>query len=138
MEGSPDMTGISNPFDDTNESEWYTDAVKWAEASGIVFGYGDGRFGYEDNITRQQMAALLINYELFSDKIPPDILTDSNFADWGSISGWAKDAVNRLTLQGIISGKPDNLFDPLGESSRAEFAAMLHRFLIAVENTALE
>jgi hypothetical protein len=129
--GSPAVSGLANPFDDVPEGRWYTDAVKWAAANGIAAGYGNGKFGTEDNITREQMAVMIVNYEQFSGKIPPDILMDREFSDWNDISGWAKDAVNRLTMQGIINGKPNNLFDPGGNATRAESAAMLHRFLEA-------
>ena len=94
-------------------------------------GYGDGRFGPEDNVTREQLAVMVVNYQLFSGRTPMDILMDRMFSDWNEISDWAKGAVNRLTIQGIVSGKPGNLFDPSGEATRAEFAAMLRRFLEA-------
>jgi hypothetical protein len=128
-EGIPEMSAFENPFSDVKAGKYYTDAVKWAAENGIVSGYGDGRFAPDENITREQMAVILRNYELYTDKIPEDILMDREFADWKKISGWAKDAVNRLVIQGIINGKPDNLFDPKGAATRAEFAAILYRFL---------
>jgi hypothetical protein len=115
------------------QGQWYTDAVKWAYHNGIVSGYGNGKFGPEDNITREQLMVMLLNYQLFSVKIPMDILMDKEWSDWNEISDWAKNAVNRLTMQGLISGKPGNLFDPKGQATRAEFAAMLRRYLEAVE-----
>jgi hypothetical protein len=133
MAGNPDVSGLPNPFTDVAGGKYYTDAVKWAAANGIVSGYGKGNYGPEDNITREQLAVILINYEKFSGKIPLDVLMDREFADWNDISGWARDAVNRLTIQGIISGKPGNLFDPAGEATRAEVATMLTRFIKATE-----
>jgi uncharacterized repeat protein (TIGR02543 family) len=133
LAGSPVLDGAVNQFTDVMDGLWYSDAVMWAAANGIVSGYGNGLFGPEDNITREQMAVIIINYQKFSGKIPPDIVMDREFSDWNDISDWAKDAVNRLTIQGIISGKPGNLFDPQGETTRAEFAAVLHRFLEIVE-----
>jgi hypothetical protein len=130
--GSPDVSGLANPFTDVPEGTWYTDAVKWAAANKIVGGYGNGKFGPEDNITREQLAVMILNYELFSNKIPLDILMDKEYADWNSISDWAKNAVNRVTMQGLMNGKPGGLFDPKGEATRAEFAAILHRYLDAV------
>ena len=133
MEGDPDVSGIDNPFDDVAGGEWYTDAVIWAADKEIISGYGGGKFGPEDNMTREQFAAILLNYELYTDKIPRDILMDRTFSDWSAISDWAKNAVNRLTIQGLINGKPGNLFDPKGDVTRAETAAILMRFLTAVE-----
>jgi hypothetical protein len=59
-------------------------------------------------------------------------ISAKDFNDSNTISAYAKEAVNTLVMQGIISGKPGDLFDPQGNATRAEFAAMLHRFLEAV------
>jgi len=131
--GTPDVSGLPNPFDDVDDGKWYTDAIKWATSNGIVSGYGDGKFGPEDNITREQLAVMIINYQKYSGKKPSDVYTEREFADNDDISRWAKNAVKKLTMQGIISGKPGNMFDPKGEATRAEFAAMLHRFLEEVK-----
>ncbi|HBV66804.1 MAG TPA: hypothetical protein DEF04_00455, partial [Clostridiales bacterium] len=61
MEGSPAVT-TANTFTDVDGGQWYTDAVIWANAGGIVTGYGEGRFGANDPITREQMAAILYRY----------------------------------------------------------------------------
>ena len=135
MEGSPDdripAAAGGGQFTDVAEEAYYYQAVNWAAANGIVSGYGGGKFGPEDNITREQMAVILLNYEIYTDKIPRDILMDREFSDWNMISDWAKNAVNRLTIQSILSGKPGNLFDPKGSATRAEFATVLMRFLQA-------
>jgi len=133
LEGSPGASGVENPFSDVADGKWYTDAVIWAHHNEIVSGYDDGRFGPEDSMTREQLAAMLLNYELAFDRVPRDILMDREFSDWDDISVWAKNAVNRLTIQGIINGKPGNLFDPKGNATRAEVAAMFMRFLESVE-----
>ena len=132
MENTPDVSGMTNPFDDVAAGQWYADAVVWAADKEIVSGYGDGKFGPEDNITREQMAAILLNYELFTHIVPPDIRVDTDFADWDDISEYARNAVTQLTMQGIVTGKPNNLFDPKGNATRAEFATVLMRFLEAV------
>jgi len=98
----------------------------------VVSGYGNGKFGPEDNITREQMGVMIINYQKFSGKVPQDIHTERQFADDSDVSSWAKEAVKKLTRQAIITGKPGNLFDPEGKATRAEFAAILHRFLESV------
>ncbi|MCL1805156.1 MAG: S-layer homology domain-containing protein [Clostridiales bacterium] len=116
-------------YSDVEEGAYYYDAVNWAASKGVVAGYGGGLFGPEDDITREQMAAILLNYELSTGNIPQDILMDRMFADWYSIDDWAKNAVNRLTIQGLLSGKPGNLFDPKGNATRAEFAAILTRYI---------
>ena len=133
MAGSPDeripAAAGGGQFMDVAEDAYYSQAVNWAAANGVVAGYGEGLFGPEDDITREQMAAILLNYELYAAKIPNDILADRSFSDWGAISDWAKNAVNRLTMQGLLSGKPGNRFDPAGKATRAEFAAIITRYL---------
>ena len=72
--------------------------------------------------------------QLNSDKLPPDILMDFEWADWDSISDWAKSAVNVLTIQGILADLPrtDGLLDPQTPATRAAIASMLHRYLTAI------
>jgi hypothetical protein len=104
MQNAVPAIAYANPFDDVDDGEWYASAVKWAYHNGVVSGYGDGKFGPDDPITREQMAAILLNYELFAQRVPADILMDREFDDWANIADWAKNAVNRLTMQGMIAG----------------------------------
>ncbi|MCL2766408.1 MAG: S-layer homology domain-containing protein [Peptococcaceae bacterium] len=108
-------------------NEYYTNAVLWAAQNNIVLGYGDDRFGPNDDVTREQLAAILYRYQQFTGIFPPVILPAVEFADGNQIGEFAKEAVTNLTMQGIINGKPGNLFDPQGNATRAECAAMLHR-----------
>lgn len=82
----------------------------------------------EDIITREQVAVMIANYQTFSGRVPSDVSTERDFADNGEISSWARTAVTKLAMQGIMNGKPGNLFDPKGNATRAEFAAILHMF----------
>src|SRR5699024_6965224 len=63
LEGTP--TAGSSAFTDVAADQWYADAVNWAAANDIVGGYGNGKFGPEDDITREQMAQILYNYATF-------------------------------------------------------------------------
>ncbi|MDR2671258.1 MAG: S-layer homology domain-containing protein, partial [Oscillospiraceae bacterium] len=121
------------PFPDVTAGQYYTDAVIWAADHEIVLGYTGGKFGPDDDITREQMAAILYRYEQYAQKTPPDTTDGIAFADESGIGGYAKEAVAKLVTQGIIAGKPNNRFDPQGGATRAEFAAVLHRFLEAVK-----
>jgi len=132
MEGRPDVSELANPFGDVAEGLYYTDAVKWAADNKIILGYGDGKFGPSDNVTREQLAAILYRYQQYAENIAPETATAQEFADAGSISGYAKEFVDKLVMQGIINGRPNNLFDPQGNATRAEYAAILHRYLVAV------
>jgi len=134
MADSPDVSALNNLFDDVANGQWYTDAVIWAHANGVVAGYGDGTFGPTDVITREQMAVMFANYQNFSGQTPANVFGEKTFADKNSISTWANDAVNKLVMQGIISGKPDNMFDPKATATRAEFATVLMRYIESIDS----
>ena len=129
IEKQPDISGLNNPFSDVPGSQYYTNAVIWAADKDIVLGYGNGKYGPEDKLTREQLAAILYRYEQFSGVIPPDTSLEIEFFDQNDISIYAIDPVAALAKQGIILGKPDGNFDPKGTATRAELAAMLHRYL---------
>ena len=127
LEGSPSASGM--PFSDVLGGQWYSDAVSWAAQNNLVNGIGDSLFAPNANITREQLATILYRYEQFSSKIPPGVAEDRSFADKNDISEMATTAVSMLVTQGIIDGKPGNLFEPKGTATRAEVAVMLHRFV---------
>ncbi|MCL2057432.1 MAG: S-layer homology domain-containing protein, partial [Oscillospiraceae bacterium] len=133
MEGEPGATGFGNPFSDVAAGQWYTDAVLWAAANGIVSGYGDGIFGTDDEITREDLVVILDRYAFYARLTLPAIREYIGFADDAEIASYAKGAVEKFYKAGIVNGMPHNLFDPLGDAKRAEVAAMLHRFLEAAE-----
>ena len=126
--GSPAVAG-GVPFEDVAAGMYYSDAVNWAAASGIVSGYGDGRFGPENDVTREQMAAILNNFVNYQGLDLRETRQIVIFEDDAAIAAYAKDAVGRLVRAGVITGKPGNLFDPQGNATRAEYATMLMRFL---------
>lgn len=124
----PDVTGLSDLFDDVNDGMWYKDAITWAAANGIASGYGDSNFGPNYNITRQDLAFILARYADFTGMELPATQEYKNFLDEADIANYAKEAIERLCEAGVISGKPGNLFDPQGNATRAEAAAMLKVF----------
>ena len=129
QEGTPDVAGLSGSFIDVPEDTWYTDAVTWAAEYGIVNGYPGGRFGPEDNITRQDLAAILIRYADSKEINLPYERGYPGFDDEQFIAEYAMDAIRRCYESNIINGRYFNMFDPLGNATRAEAAAMLFRFL---------
>ena len=132
--GSLDVNGIADPFNDIPSGQYYTDAVKWAATNNIVSGYGNGAFGPNDNITREQLAVILYNYAVFEDKGPVGMwAVRLGFTDAGDISDWATEGVMFCSMKGIINGYPDGSFVPQGGATRAEGAAMLHRFMETVD-----
>lgn len=122
MESEPE----SDPADflDVGSGKYYSEAVAWAAANGIVEGYGNGNFGPEDAITREQLAAILYRYS----GSPASDGTLTGFADSDAANGYALDALRWAVEQGIIKGKGNGILDPGGRATRAEVAAMLQRF----------
>lgn len=133
MANETDVSDLSNPFVDVTEGKWYAEAVKWAVENGIVSGYGNGKFGPEDNITRQDLAAVLFNYSNFIGMKLNEIRDYQYFSDSDHIADYAKKSVELLYRAGIVVGRLGNKFDPRGQATRAEMAAMLHRFSVEKE-----
>ena len=127
--GNPDISGADNIFNDLAEGEWYSDAVKWASSNGIVTGYGDSLFGPNDNITRPDLVVVLSRYTDFMEKELSVSREYTGFSDDNDIADYAKAAVLKFYCAEVVNGKPDNIFDPNGQATRAEAAAMLRRFL---------
>ena len=126
--GGSAETTAGSPFTDT-ASDYYAEAVNWAVMNNIVSGYGDGRFGPEDSITREQLAVILMNYAKlkgYDVSVTADI---SQFSDSSSVSDWAADAIAWANAAGLINGKGGGILDPGGEATRVELAAILQRFI---------
>ena len=123
--GSVPSAGFTDVADDT----WYTDAVNWAANMGIVTGAGDGTFAPNANVTREQMAAMLYRYARNFLGIEAPATGDlSGFPDCAKVSSWAQDAMSWAVGHGIINGTDSGALSPGGTATRAEVAAMLHRF----------
>lgn len=124
MEGEPSVVGLGNPFTDVQTGSWYTDAVIWAAANGIVNGTGTNTFSPDANITREQLATIL--YRCNGGQWDP---TDhlSSFADKNTISAYALDAMNWAVGAGILNGSGAELA-PAASATRVQAAAMLTRY----------
>lgn len=131
MEGSPAVEG-SLKFTDTKDGKWYSPAVLWASQNGVVSGYDTGAFGVNDPITREQIAVVLYNYAALKG-MDISAKTDlGTFSDGGKVSSWARNAMQWLVAIGCISGKQNGgktLLDPKGNTTRAEAASMMVRFV---------
>ncbi len=128
MEGSPAPAG-KNPFTDVPDSEYYADAITWANEQGIFVGYGGGMFGPNDPITREQLAAIFYRYAEYKgyDLTPTDSL--ERFTDKDEVADWAQDAAKWAVGSGLMFGTTDTTFAPKATATRAQIAAMLHRFI---------
>ena len=128
MEGSPAPKG-KNSFTDVEAGKWYADAITWTAENGIFAGYGKDKFGPDDPITREQLAAIFYRY---ADYKGYDLTVKGNldkFKDADKVTDYAKTAMQWAVGSGLMKGKSGNLLDPQGTATRAEIAAMLHRFI---------
>ena len=127
LAGEPDSKA-ENVYSDVADTAWYTEAVLWASEAGVVTGYGDGTFGPEDNITREQMAAMLYRYAAYQ-KYDVTATSDlQGFSDAGSISAWALEALEWAHAEQLINGRSTTTIVPGGSATRAEAATILMRF----------
>ena len=116
-------------FTDVADGDWYADAVNWAASEGIVAGYEDNTFRPNDPITREQLAAMLMNYAAWKGEDVSARADLSSYNDAASVSSWAAETVQWAVAEGLISGMPGNLLEPQGSATRAQVAAILERFL---------
>jgi uncharacterized repeat protein (TIGR02543 family) len=123
-ENKPD-TDAENIFNDVGDTAWYADAVRWAADKGVVTGYGNGVFAPEQNITREQLAAMLWRYA----GKPAAAGQKASFSDLNQVSSYAKEAIAWATSNGILNGKGNNILDPKGYATRAQVAQMLKNFI---------
>ena len=128
LEGISQFNSPGNLFGDVQPSAWYYTAVNWAATNGIVLGVGAGVFAPSNNVTREQMAVMLINYSnTLGISLPRNQV--ASFVDQSTISPWALDAVMLIAEAGIVTGRPDGSFDPQATATRAEVATVFARFL---------
>ena len=127
MEKQPESTGV-NPFADVKADMWYTDAIVWANANGIVAGYDDSTFGLGDSITREQLAAILYRYAQMKGYDVTEKADLTGYADSAAISGYAVEAMQWANANGIVNGMTETTLAPQGAATRAQVATMLMNF----------
>jgi len=131
-EGEPEITDVSS-FADVETGSWYDEAVSWAQANGIVKGYSETEFRPNEPITREQIAAIMHRYANFKGY---DVSVGENtnilsYDDFDDISEWAIADMQYAVGSGLIKGKSESTLNPLDNATRAEIAAILHRFIEA-------
>ena len=130
MAGSPSLENedLGYPFADVPGDAWYADGVYWARLAGVVGGYSEDQFGPDDPVTREQIAAILWRYAG-----SPAAESGTDFADEGSISAYATQAVDWARANGIVNGVEDNRFLPQSSVTRAQVATILRNYLTMEE-----
>lgn len=130
MAGSPVVNYAMN-YTDVAQGQWCSEAIRWATSEGIVGGYGNGLFGTNDPITREQFAAMLYR---FAQEQGYDVSIGENtnilsYTDVADLSEYAISAMQWAVGAGIINGTGDgSTLSPQGQATRAQAAVMLTRF----------
>ena len=112
-------------FADVPSTAWYYNAVSVASQLGIVSGYGDGNFGPNDLITRQDMALMTYKTAQIMNKSLEPVNAEITFEDSHEIADYAFEAVMTLQKAGIINGMTDTTFEPLSNATRAQSAKVI-------------
>ena len=126
LENQPSTSAAS--FTDVASGAYYANAVAWANANGIVSGYGSGKFGPNDKVTREQLAAILYRYAQYKKYDVSGANSLDGYTDVQSVSSYAVPALQWANAAGVVTGKSGSKLDPKGNATRAEVAAMLMRF----------
>ncbi len=116
-------------FADVDDNDWYVTAVNWAANVGVVNGYEDNTFQPNTAITREQLAAMLMNYASYKGEDVSNRADLSAYSDTATISSWANDVMQWAVAEGLISGMTKDTLQPQGNATRAQVAAILERFL---------
>ena len=128
IEGEPAGYRTSD-FGDVASGRWYTEAVAWAAEKEIVKGYGNGKFGPNDPVTREQLAAILYRYTQYKGWSTAAASGNlDGFKDAASVSSYAVDAMNWAVDEGLLKGA-NNKLSPKSNATRAQVAAIIHRYL---------
>ena len=130
MAGEPEVAA-ANPFSDVPAGEWYTDAIIWAAANGIVVGCGDGTFRPEMAVTRAQAAVMLCGYAAFAGRDVTARTDLSAFGDAADIPAWAQAEMQWANAEKLILGRDGKLLAPNAAATRAEMASILSGYAAA-------
>ena len=128
LEGSPEVE--NSTFTDVASTEYYAKAVAWGEVNGIVKGYGEGKFGPNDVITREQLAAIMYRYSNYK-KYDTSVGEDTNILSYNDISELSEYAVPSMQWAcgaGLVNGIGDGKLAPKGNATRAQVAMILMRY----------
>lgn len=131
LEGKPSVSGRSG-FSDVTSGSYYEDAVTWAADNGIVYGTSASTFSPNANVTREQMTAILYRYAQYKKYDTAASSSLNGFTDHASVSGYAAASLEWAVAEELVYGSAGKLM-PTGDATRAQVAAILHRF---VENVA--
>ena len=128
LEGEP-ATNRSIPFSDVDMGSYYANAVSWAKQNGIVMGVTENEFAPDENVTREQIATIMFRYAVIKGMNAVTMEENLHFDDAEEISEYSISALNWAVGTGLIKGRSENTLAPKENATRAEIAAILHRFI---------
>lgn len=133
MCGKPVFEGCV--FSDVEEGAYYAKATCWASQNQIISGFGQGKFGPDEDVQRDQLAVIMMRYAQYLGLETQERADLSGFADADQIGAYAQEAMSWANAVGLLSGKGDGIMDPQGVATRAEVAAMMARLDQMVKQT---
>ena len=135
MEGSPKASGeTTTDFPDVEEGCFYTDAVRWAAANGIIYGYPQtGKFEPDRAVSREEMAVMVYRYAKYKSYDTKKQADLTEFSDGETVSEFAEDAMRFAVAEGLITGEGKKTLNPQGSAIRVAGAAVIHRFADRVQ-----
>lgn len=128
IENSPEAKTPSG-YADVADSKWYSNAIAWMKEVGLTNGKGNNTFGTEDPITREELATFFYRYAAWKNGDMADSGKIAGYADFVKISDWAVKAMSWTNGKGLITGESKTDLNPQGRATRAQIAAILHRYL---------
>lgn len=130
--GTPDISGLENPFADLDTNSYYYDAVIWGYHAGVAMGVGDGLFKPEAELTREQLATFLYRYvDGANSGFAPGNL--GAFTDSGEIGSFALEAMSWAVGSDILHGGGDGTLAPKRAATRAEMVQLLANYFRTLE-----
>lgn len=132
LEGCPEAQNQEIPFSDVESDDYYAQATLWAAENSIVSGNSDGTFRPKNQITREQLAAILYRYAQYKGldtEVSPEVL--DQFEDKDTVSSYALAPMAWAVENGLINGVKATILQPKGNATRAQVATIVYRFVQA-------
>ena len=127
LENEP-VVNYAMTFEDVPESQWYTEAIRWAASIKVVLGHSDAEYGTDEYISRQDMATILYRYASYKG-YNVSASDDLDFTDADDIKDYALAAMRWVCGAGIYEGNGNGTVNPLGDTRRCEYATLMMRFI---------
>lgn len=125
--GLKDTAKVPAPFTDVRKDNYYYDSIARVYESGVFVGYDDKTFKPDAEITREELATVLLRTYKYKEGIVDISSNTTKFADQAKIAKWAEQSVLESKALGLIAGRPNNMFDPKANTTRAEISSLLWR-----------